>query len=62
MKQGDLEKKYFDRFTYEFEKAIRIYFHEVADENNLDNELIFSKSNIDINHFISSSSIEFIDP
>ena len=62
IKQGDLEKKYFDRFTYEFEKAIRIYFHEVVDENNLDNELIFSKSNIDINHFISSSSIEFIDP
>ena len=54
--QGDLQKKYYDQFTYELEKAIRIFLHEENDEQNK-NEFIASSNN-NINIYASSSSMD----
>ena len=70
LKQGNLQKKYLDTFNYELEKAIRNYYHEEyepepeaePEDNNLINDLLFSDSNNGLNHFMSSSSIDLIDP
>ena len=70
LKQGNLQKKYLDTFNYELEKAIRNYYHEESEpepeaepeDNNLINDLLFSDSNNGLNHFMSSSSIDLIDP
>ena len=55
-KQGDLQKKYYDQFTYQLENAIRIFLHEENDEQNK-NEFI-SSSNNNINMNASSSSMD----
>ena len=63
-KQGNLQKKYYDKYTYQLEQAIRNFLHEngVDDYNqNSQDELplINSQSNNSFNHLFSSSSIEF---
>ena len=56
LKQGDLQKKYYDQFTYELEKSIRTFLHEENEENQNKNDfLTYSNNNINI---FSSSSID----
>ena len=55
-KQGDLQKKYYDQFTYELENAIRIFLHEENDEQNKSEFIASSNNNININ--ASSSSMD----
>ena len=67
-KQGELQKKYYDKYTYELEKAIRNFLHDDNDlyNNDISNSkndisLIHSQSNqsnINFNHLFSSSSID----
>ena len=62
-KQGDLQKKYYDRYTYQLETAIRNFLHEnnkeYDDQNSQDDlPLLNSNSNNAFNHLYSSSSIE----
>ena len=60
-KQGKLLNKYYDQYSYEFEKAIRIFFHENNEEDdNSKKDLpnIIGNSNSSLNHLFSSSSIE----
>ena len=56
-KQGDLQKKYYDQFCYELEKAIRGFLHEENDDNQNKNDFMSSSNNM--NFFVSSNSIEF---
>ena len=57
LKQGDLQKKYYDQFTYELEKAIRSFLHEDNQESQTKNDfLTYSNNNL---NFVSSSSIDF---
>ena len=63
LKQGDLQKKYYDRYTYQLETAIRNFLHEnnkeYDDQNSQDDlPLLNSNSNNAFNHLYSSSSIE----
>ena len=61
LKQGNLEKKYYDKFSYELEQAIRNFLHEnnKEDENqNSQDDLPLINSNSSFNHLFSSSSIE----
>ena len=63
LKQGDLQKKYYDRYTYQLETAIRNFLHEnnkeYDDQNSQDDlPLLNSTSNNAFNHLYSSSSIE----
>ncbi len=55
-KQGDLQKKYYDQFTFGLEKAIRTFLHEENDELNKNDFL--TNSNHNFNCFVSSSSLE----
>ena len=67
LKRGDLQKKYYDQYSYELEKAIRIFLH---DDNEIDessskdvmpiinNSISISNSNLGFNHLLSSSSID----
>ena len=62
-KQGDLQKKYYDRYTYQLETAIRNFLHEnnkeYDDQSSQDDlPLLNSNSNNAFNHLYSSSSIE----
>ena len=67
-KQGELQKKYYDKYTFELEKAIRNFLHDDNDlyNNDINNSkndisLIHSQSNqsnINFNHLFSSSSID----
>lgn len=68
IKQGELQKKYYDRYSYELEKAMRIFLNENYETENNNNDMTKSKndlgllnsnSNNSLNHFVSSSSIEF---
>jgi hypothetical protein len=54
-KQGDLQKKYYDQFTFELEKAIRSFLHDENDELSK-NDFLTNSNNI--NYFVSSSSME----
>ena len=59
-KQGDLQKKYYDQFTFELEKAIRNFLNEDNNDDEDKNEDILSNSNSNnINLFVSSSSLDF---
>ena len=53
-KQDEFLKKYYDKFTFELDKAIRIFLNE-ENEVNQDNDFLSSSNNINI---LSSSSIE----
>ena len=66
-KQGELQKKYYDKYTFELEKAIRNFLN---DDNEVENDinfnsskndisLIHSQSNNNLNHLFSSSSFDF---
>ena len=55
-KQGELQKKYYDQFTYELEKAIRTFLHEENDEQNKNDFIANSNNNINI--FASSPSMD----
>ena len=57
-KQGDLQKKYYDQFSYELEKAIRSFLHEENDENQNKNDFL-TNSNNNMNFFVSSTSLDF---
>ena len=57
-KQGDLQKKYYDQFSYELEKAIRSFLHEDNDENQNKNDFM-TNSNNNMNLFVSSTSLDF---
>ena len=54
-KQGNLQKKYYDQFTFELEKAIRVFLHEENDELSK-NDFLANSNN---NYFASSSSLDF---
>ena len=66
-KQGELQKKYYDKYTFELEKAIRNFLNDYNDvENDInfnssknDISLIHSQSNNNLNHLFSSSSFDF---
>ena len=60
-KQGKLLNKYYDQYSYELEKAIRNFFHENNEEDDIskkDLPNINGNSNSSLNHLFSSSSIE----
>ncbi len=54
-KQDEFLKKYYDKFTFELEKAIRMFLNEENEEGPDNNDLLSSSNNINI---LSSSSIE----
>ena len=54
-KQGDLQKKYYDQFSFELEKAIRSFLHDENDELSK-NDFLTNSNNI--NYFASSTSME----
>ena len=56
-KQGDLQKKYYDQFSYELEKAIRSFLHEENEENNKND--FMTNSNNNMNFVVSSTSLDF---
>ena len=63
-KQGNLQKKYYDKYTYQLEQAIRNFLHENGKDDSYQNSqdelpLVSSQSNNSFNHLFSSSSIEF---
>ena len=59
-KQGDLQKKYYDQFTYEVEKAIRNFLPEENEiEENQKSEFMNSNSNNYNINLYSSSSFDF---
>jgi hypothetical protein len=57
-KPDEFLKKYYDKFTYELDKAIRIFLHANDSNQNYDNDFDLSSSNI-INKLPSSSSEMF---
>ena len=60
-KQGKILNKYYDQYSYELEKAIRNFFHENNEEDDIskkDLPNINGNSNSSLNHLFSSSSIE----
>ena len=70
LKQGELQKKYYDKYSFELEKAIRNFLNEEYDNNNNDennnndfssskNNILLFNSNSSLNQFKSSSSIDF---
>ena len=63
-KQGNLQKKYYDKYTYELEQAIRSFLHENGKDDYYQNSqdelpLVNSQNNNSLSHLFSSSSIEF---
>jgi len=66
LKRGDLQKKYYDQYSYELEKAIRNFLHddnEIDDASSkeihmMNNSISMSNSNLAFNHLFSSSSID----
>ena len=63
-KQGNLQKKYYDKYTYELEQAIRNFLHENGKDDYYQNSqdelpLVNSQNNNSLSHLFSSSSIEF---
>ena len=56
-KQGDLQKKYYDQFSFELEKAIRSFLHEEYEDENKNDEILANSNNN--NFYISSSSLDF---
>ena len=60
-KQGKLLNKYYDQYSYELEKAIRNFFHENNEEDDISKKDLLNingNSNSSLNHLFSSSSIE----
>lgn len=58
-KQGDIQKRYYDQFSYELEKAIHSFLHE-EDNNDTENKNDYiGNNNNNINYFASSLSIDF---
>ena len=56
VKQGEIQKKYFDKFSFELEKAIRCFLHEDNEDNESKNDILINSNNNNI--FVSSSSLE----
>ena len=56
-KQGDLQKKYYDQFSFELEKAIRSFLHEEYEDENKNDDILANSNNN--NFYISSSSLDF---
>ena len=70
IKLGDLQKKYYDKYSFQLENAIMNFLHddnEIDDASSkevmpiIDKSISMSNSNLAFNHLFSSSSIEF-DP
>ena len=60
-KQGKILNKYYDQYSYELEKAIRNFFHENNEEDDISKKDLLNingNSNSSLNHLFSSSSIE----
>ena len=55
-KQGEIQKKYFDKFSFELERAIRSFLHEENDDNENKNDILENSNNNNL--FISSSSLD----
>ncbi len=55
-KQGEIQKKYFDKFSFELERAIRSFLHEENDDNENKSDILENSNNNNL--FISSSSLD----